>query len=210
MSIVREKRNQFDAFQRAMLREIVREIATSALKSKIPKSRIENFTDELTFSIASIIDGGRALDDDGCGAAPVLTFKTKSQPALIGGGGSSWMHEYAAGAVEKYFHPSEEAAGKWRLCMSFESPDLSSFGAAFVNADLGRSDESLLKFLEKEALKFGKSGASSKCITKGWVSSPEKKSVTLTLQELRDEGVTGATLFRRFKDAQKRLPRNFL
>jgi len=209
MQNIQKDRDQFDDLQRTLLDAIVREIANAGIEAKIPKSRIEDFTDSLAFSIASILDGSRSLASQNRKATPVLTFQIEGEEAVIGAGESSWMHEYAAGAVEKLFLPDEdEGKGKWRLCIGIESLDLSSFGAWFIDLDLGQSDEKLLKQLKKEEKKFEKAGIPLRNIAKGWIRSPDKKSDALELEDLREKGVNAATLYRVFKDAQKRLTRH--
>lgn len=100
---------RFDTRQIELLRWIAATVKESLESAKIPKKKVRELTETLTFQIACVIDGSTAMGIEGENLIPVLTFAadTKVKELLIADAPGSWMHEYAIGTAE------EVSDGSW-------------------------------------------------------------------------------------------------
>lgn len=94
--------NQFDALQMRVLEEIIGSVASGLKAAGITEeSALSEAVENITFSVAAIIDGSRVMELEGKAVVPVLTFaKEQNGMELIAAEGGSWMHEYVCGAVD--------------------------------------------------------------------------------------------------------------
>ena len=102
--------DRFDSFQIRVLNEIIRTVRDGLKGAGVTgDSELEEFTGNIVFSIAAIVDGSRIMELDGQPVVPFLTFQTdRDGDELITANGGSWMHEYACSAVDEMFSEENE------------------------------------------------------------------------------------------------------
>jgi len=102
---LKEDRQLYDRLQSHVLQamtEAVRGHLRLLLSGRVPPD-LNAVTADIIFSVASIIDGSREIDEHGAPVIPVLGFATsEAREELVFAelGYGSWMHEYAHGASE--------------------------------------------------------------------------------------------------------------
>ena len=102
---LKEDRQLYDRLQSHVLQEMteaVRGHLRLLLSGRVPPD-LNAVTADIIFSVASIIDGSREIDEHGAPVIPVLGFATsEAREELVFAelGYGSWMHEYAHGASE--------------------------------------------------------------------------------------------------------------
>lgn len=102
---LKEDRVAYDRLQPHVLQEIteaVRGHLKLLLSGRVP-AELNAVTADIVFSVASIIDGSREMDDQGMPVMPVLGFVTsdaRDELLFAERGYGSWMHEHAHGAAE--------------------------------------------------------------------------------------------------------------
>jgi len=100
---------KFDLLQIRVLDEIARTIKDALHEAGIKQEKIPELTENITFSIAAIVDGSRVMELEGKPVSPVLTFAADEEGTeLVSAEGGSWMHEYAISAVYQLLHEDEE------------------------------------------------------------------------------------------------------
>lgn len=100
----------FDEHQMELLYHVAAEIRDGLVAAGLHGEKLQKTTEDLTFGIAALFDGGRLLEFEGKLLRPFLTFAMDDGATkLLAAEGGSWMHEYAVGAAEQV---CEEGAGE--------------------------------------------------------------------------------------------------
>ena len=98
-----EKRHIYEDLQNHLARAIAESIKSELEKRKINSDLIKDITADLTFGIASILDGETVIEIEDGTLKPILTFQT-DEDTLVWDGGTSWMHEEVYGWVYDLFN----------------------------------------------------------------------------------------------------------
>jgi len=83
----------FDRLQQALAEELIRTIRRELEKADAPAELVEQFSGNIAFSVASLIDDVAGFEHNGEAVSPLLTFLVNADE-LESSGGNSWMHEY--------------------------------------------------------------------------------------------------------------------
>jgi hypothetical protein len=97
-----EKRHVYEDLQNHLARTIAETIKSELEKRKISTDLVKDITADLTFGIASILDGETIIEIEDGPLKPILTFQT-DEDTLIWNEGASWMHEEVFGWVYDLF-----------------------------------------------------------------------------------------------------------
>ena len=97
-----EKRHIFSDLQNHLARAIAKTIKSELEKRELSADQVKDITADLTFEIATIIDGETVVEIEDGTLKPIITFQT-DKDTLIWDGGPSWMHDEVYGWVYDLF-----------------------------------------------------------------------------------------------------------
>lgn len=69
---------------------------------KIPDNKARELVENISFSVATILDGSRTVEYDNVEANPIITFQ-ENEKELVYPAGRSWMHEYVFGTISEIY-----------------------------------------------------------------------------------------------------------
>ena len=194
-------RRAFDPLQIRVVEELAREIRRTAEEAGIPKGKVREITESLTFGIAAIIDGRRVMELDGVTTTPVLTFERLGSATLIGAAGGSWMHEYAIGIVEQMFERGAAKLPKsqvWMLRMEFPQ---GSSRAYSICTNIARPDGAIIAELQADCLRFKKSELSLADVSVAYLVSPGGTKRKIDVSKRFEGSLTAQNLLGIFRGA---------
>ena len=90
--------DKFDLLQSAFLGGIIDSIKENLDKSNLPEDISRKLVEDISFSVATILDGSVEVSFEGITAKPVITFQ-ENENSIISSGTASWMHEYVFGTI---------------------------------------------------------------------------------------------------------------
>jgi len=86
---------QYDELQQFLLRELKESISMRLHEAGLMGEKLKEATDDVAFSIATIIDASQIMEHKGKAVLPYLVFQNPdNEEQLIHAGSNSWMHEY--------------------------------------------------------------------------------------------------------------------
>jgi len=94
--------DKFDELQSIFIGGIIDEIKVQLEEAKLPNDKVRELLENISFSVATILDGSRSVEYEGVEASPVVTFQD-SEKDLVYPGGNSWMHEYVFGTISDIY-----------------------------------------------------------------------------------------------------------
>lgn len=92
-----ENIDEFDELQSILIGGMIDAVKEHIDEGGIPDKKARELLENISFSIATILDGSRLVEYEGIELKPVLTFEQNEK--LIYPGGSSWLHEYVLGTI---------------------------------------------------------------------------------------------------------------
>lgn len=92
----------FDELQSIFIGGIIDEIKVKLEEAKLPSDKVRELLENISFSVATILDGSRSVEYEGVETSPVITFQ-EGENELIYPGGNSWMHEYVFGTISDIY-----------------------------------------------------------------------------------------------------------
>ena len=99
---LRNDGDKFDELQSIFIGGIIDEIKIKLEEAKLPDETVRELLENLSFSIATILDGSLSIEYEGVEASPVMTFH-EGENDLVYPGGKSWMHEYVFGTISEVY-----------------------------------------------------------------------------------------------------------
>ena len=85
---------RYMAWQQTFIATIIEHVKANLENAEAPKDVVRNLTEQIAFSVATIIDGSSTVETaEGLELNPILCFLNK-EGNLIHCGGNSFMHEY--------------------------------------------------------------------------------------------------------------------
>ena len=94
--------DKFDELQSIFIGGIIDEIKVQLEEAKLPNDKVRELLENISFSVATILDGSRSVEYEGVEASPVVTFQD-GEKDLVYPGGNSWMHEYVFGTISDIY-----------------------------------------------------------------------------------------------------------
>ena len=94
--------DKFDELQSIFIGGIIDEIKIKLEEAKLPSDKVRELLENISFSVATILDGSRSVEYEGVEASPIITFQ-EGDNDLIYPGGNSWMHEYVFGTISDIY-----------------------------------------------------------------------------------------------------------
>jgi hypothetical protein len=94
--------DKFDELQSIFIGGIIDEIKVQLEEAKLPNDKVKELLENISFSVASILDASRSVEYEGVEASPVVTFQD-GEKDLVYPGGNSWMHEYVFGTISEIY-----------------------------------------------------------------------------------------------------------
>ena len=94
--------DKFDQLQSIFIGGLIDEIKAQLESANLPAPKVRELLENISFSIATILDGSCSVEFDGVEASPVITFQD-GDTALVYPGGNSWMHEYVFGTISEIY-----------------------------------------------------------------------------------------------------------
>jgi hypothetical protein len=107
---ITEDASLHDDLQRYLIRVLANDIKEMLEQAGLSGTALQEGVAQVTFGVATIIDGSRVMAHEGKPVVPVLTFgvvdpdvEEEAITSLITSGEASFMHEYATGVVSELF-----------------------------------------------------------------------------------------------------------
>lgn len=94
--------DKFDELQSIFIGGIIDEIKVQLEEAKLPNDKVKELLENISFSVATILDASRSVEYEGVEASPVVTFQD-GEKDLVYPGGNSWMHEYVFGTISEIY-----------------------------------------------------------------------------------------------------------
>lgn len=94
--------DKFDELQSIFIGGIIDAIKENIDEAKLPDDKARELLENISFSVATILDGSRSVEYDNVEPNPIITFQDNDKE-IIYPGGSSWMHEYVFGTVGEIY-----------------------------------------------------------------------------------------------------------
>lgn len=94
--------DKFDELQSIFIGGIIDEVKVQLEDGGLPNDKARELLENISFSIATILDGSRSVEYEGVEASPVITFQDGDKN-LVYPGGNSWMHEYVFGTISDIY-----------------------------------------------------------------------------------------------------------
>ena len=94
--------DKFDELQSIFIGGIIDEIKVQLEEAKLPNDKVRELLENISFSVATILDASRSVEYEGVEASPVVTFQD-GEKDLVYPGGNSWMHEYVFGTISEIY-----------------------------------------------------------------------------------------------------------
>ena len=94
--------DKFDELQSIFIGGIIDEIKAKLEEANLPNEKVRELLENISFSVATILDGSRSVEFEGVEASPVITFED-DEDNLVYPGGNSWMHEYVFGTISDIY-----------------------------------------------------------------------------------------------------------
>jgi len=96
-----EDEGEFDRHQLQLVREIARLVKQVLDRKGVAADLVPDLTEQLTFQLATLLDGDSMLEFEGRPFVPAIAFALNDERTqVLGAAGGSWMHEYAIGIAE--------------------------------------------------------------------------------------------------------------
>lgn len=90
--------DKFDQLQSILIGGIIDSIKEHLDRANLPPATERELLENISFSVATILDANHSVEYDGVEAVPVITFQA-GKDELVYPGGNSWMHEYVFGII---------------------------------------------------------------------------------------------------------------
>lgn len=94
--------DKFDQLQLIFIGGLIDEIKEQLESVNLPEPKVRELLENISFSIATVLDGSRSVEFDDVEASPIITFQD-GDATLIYPGGNSWMHEYVFGTISEIY-----------------------------------------------------------------------------------------------------------
>lgn len=94
--------DKFDELQSIFIGGIIDEIKVQLEEAKLPNDKVKELLENISFSVATILDASRSVEYEDVEASPVVTFQD-GEKDLVYPGGNSWMHEYVFGTISEIY-----------------------------------------------------------------------------------------------------------
>ena len=198
---------RFDPLQMRLLEEIARDLRQGLQETGLDDEKIREAVENLTFRIASIVDGSRVMPLRESHVRPVLTFATDACGThLVGAEGGSWMHEYAIGLVEQIFdaEPAPTKTQERTLRIEFPKGKGRGFAAYSICVDIARPDKAVLAELRADCARFKRLKLSLKNAAAIYLTGPNKKRMKIDARRKFKGDLVAAEVFRVFRAARKK------
>lgn len=99
---LKEDGDKFDQLQSILIGGIIDSIKEHIDAAKLPPKKARELLENISFSVATILDASRSVEYEGVEAIPVITFQD-GKNELVYPGGNSWMHEYVFGTISDIY-----------------------------------------------------------------------------------------------------------
>ena len=96
----------YDEMQRTLIGALIESVKAELEAEKLDPALTRKLVENISFSLAVILDGSRDASFGNDEVCPVLTFQNEDDD-LISSGGNSWMHEYVFGTIKEVFSKSQ-------------------------------------------------------------------------------------------------------
>ena len=94
--------DKFDQLQSILIGGIIDSVKEHIDAANLPADKARDLLENISFSVATILDASRSVEYEGVEATPVITFQ-EGNDSLIYPGGNSWMHEYVFGTISDIY-----------------------------------------------------------------------------------------------------------
>ena len=97
-----EDEDKFDELQSIFIGGIIDAIKENIDEAKLPDNKSRELLENISFTVATILDGSRSVEYENVEANPIITFKNNDKE-IVYPGDSSWMHEYVFGTISEIY-----------------------------------------------------------------------------------------------------------